>query len=43
MFPRGAFGVSVQEGLSVDEIAAVHALYPSSSAYAATLGALWAW
>jgi hypothetical protein len=30
MFPRGSRGVSVQAGLSVDEIAAVHALYPAS-------------
>jgi hypothetical protein len=31
MFPRGGNGVSVQAGLSPDEVAAVHALYPNAS------------
>ena len=31
MFPRGGGGVSVQAGLSPDEIAAVHALYPAAN------------
>ncbi|MFO1500564.1 MAG: carboxypeptidase regulatory-like domain-containing protein [Verrucomicrobiota bacterium] len=39
MFPRGAGGVDVQAGLSADEIAAAHGLYPAAG-LPGTLGGL---